>query len=126
MWLVATEDIAKGQEIRFDYERGERGAYWHGAPPAETVWRDARAQPPAALGGPGEGGGALSPQRSLGGGKQPPEPALHVLSTIQHATQGASIPSGSKRRAGAPFQRGDLGAQLEREIAACNPVHDGL
>ena len=27
LWLVATEEIAQGQEIRFDYERGERGAY---------------------------------------------------------------------------------------------------
>ena len=26
LWLVATEAIARGQEIRFDYERGQRGA----------------------------------------------------------------------------------------------------
>ena len=26
LWLVATEEIARGQEIRFDYESGKRGA----------------------------------------------------------------------------------------------------
>ena len=110
------------------------GTYWHGAPPAETVWRDARVEPPAAVEGGGEGGGApppprfsgggkQPPQQSLGGGKQPPERAIDVLSAIQLATQHAysmrassGAAAGSKSRAGASFQRGDLGAQLERAI----------
>ena len=110
------------------------GTYWHGAPPAETVWRDARVEPPAAVEGGGEGGGApppprfsgggkQPPQHSSGGGKQPPERAIDVLSAIQLATQHAysmrassGAAAGSKSRAGAPFQRGDLGAQLECAI----------
>ena len=112
------------------------GTYWHGAPPAETVWRDARVEPPAAVEGGGEGGGApppprfsgggkQPPQQSVGDGKQPPERAIDVLSAIQLATQHAysmrassGAAAGSKSRAGAPFQRGDLGAQLERAIQA--------
>jgi hypothetical protein len=114
------------------------GTYWHGAPPAETVWRAARVEPPESVEHGGEGGGALPParnsgdgkqpgQRALGGGKQPPERAIDVLSAIQHATQRAystrradasGTAAGSKSRAGAPFQRGDLGAQLELAIQA--------
>ena len=99
------------------------GTYWFGAPPAETVWRDARVVPPAAVEGGGEGGGAPPPSCFTGGGKQPPERAIDVLSAIQLATQHAysmrassGAAAGSKSRAGAPFQRGDLGAQLERAI----------
>ena len=110
------------------------GTYWHGAPPAETVWRDARVEPPAAVEGGGEdggapppprfsGGGKQPPQQSLGGGKQPSERAIDVLSAIQLATQHAysmrassGAAAGSKSRAGAPFQRGDLGALLECAI----------
>ena len=49
MWIVATEAIAAGEEIRINYEGGEgRGAYWTGGAPEETGnWRDLRAPLPA-------------------------------------------------------------------------------
>jgi len=47
MWLVATERVEAGQEIRIDYEDGMEGeSYWWGAPPPETGWREHRVPPP--------------------------------------------------------------------------------
>ena len=43
MWIVATEDIAAGAEIRINYEAGEAHEYWtHGAPKENAQWRDVR------------------------------------------------------------------------------------
>jgi len=48
MWIVATEAIAAGEEIRINYEGGEgRGAYWTRGAPEEVNWRDLRAPLPA-------------------------------------------------------------------------------
>ena len=49
MWVVTTEEIAPGREIRVDYERGRCGTYWHGKPPAETAWREHFVRPPEKL-----------------------------------------------------------------------------
>jgi hypothetical protein len=47
MWLVASETIEAGQEIRIDYENGgEKGQFWRGATPEEGMWRHARHEPP--------------------------------------------------------------------------------
>ena len=134
------------QEIRFDYERGQRGTYWHGAPPAETVWRAARAQPPSAVDGDGEGegdgagdgeggcygggeadacGGARDGGEAGcgggggGGGSQPPARAMDVLDAIQRATRAtASAGLCMSGRWGAQYRQGDLGLSLERAIEA--------
>jgi len=47
-FLVATEPIATGAEIRFDYEAGKQdGSYWEGSPPPDTLaWRNVRLPPP--------------------------------------------------------------------------------
>ena len=45
MWLVATEAIPAGCEIRVDYEAGQ-STYWQGAQPLETNWRSERVPPP--------------------------------------------------------------------------------
>ena len=42
LWLVAKEPIPAGCEIRINYEDGGT-KYWHGLPPQETNWREARA-----------------------------------------------------------------------------------
>ena len=68
---MALEEISPGQEIRFDYERGEHGTYWHGARPAETNWRTVRLEPP-----PASNGAQSEPAR-----------ALCVLSAIQRAKE---------------------------------------
>ena len=46
MWLVATEPIQAGAEIRVDYESGGLSKYWEGPHPAETMWRSVRMKPP--------------------------------------------------------------------------------
>lgn len=46
MWIVATEPIDAGMEIRINYEGGAQH-YWRGGAPKETPWREARA--PAGL-----------------------------------------------------------------------------
>ena len=47
MWIVATEPIERGAEIRIDYEGGEAREYWLDGAPKESAWRDVRAAPPA-------------------------------------------------------------------------------
>lgn len=42
MWLVATEPIDAGAEIRINYEAGEAGKYWLDGAPDESAWRDER------------------------------------------------------------------------------------
>ena len=46
--LVASQAVAAGEEIRFDYENGgDRGCYWGEAPPVEShSWRARRVEPP--------------------------------------------------------------------------------
>ena len=47
IFLVATEPIDAGAEIRFDYEAGKKDLYWQGNPPQETSkWCDVRLLPP--------------------------------------------------------------------------------
>ena len=48
MWLVASETIEPGMEIRIDYENGgKKGQYWRGVQPDEGPWRTAgRIEPP--------------------------------------------------------------------------------
>lgn len=50
LWLVATEPIAAGTELRFDYEEGGSN-YWQGFPPRESEWRTERipAPPPSGV-----------------------------------------------------------------------------
>jgi hypothetical protein len=45
MWIVATESIAAGAELRFDYEAGGSN-YWKGYPPRESDWRSKSLVPP--------------------------------------------------------------------------------
>ena len=51
MWLVTTEPVAAGGEIRFNYSAGALD-YWNGAEPASSDWRRARATWAAALPAP--------------------------------------------------------------------------
>jgi len=44
MWIVASEPIAAGSEIRIDYE-SEAGTYWLSGQPPETLWRIRGPQP---------------------------------------------------------------------------------
>ena len=46
MFVVATEMIPAGGEIRVDYERGNSQSYWKGNAPPETKWRRQRVSPP--------------------------------------------------------------------------------
>jgi hypothetical protein len=46
MWLVATEPIPLGGEIRVNYEAGSFCSYWQGTIPSETPWRAVRRAPP--------------------------------------------------------------------------------
>lgn len=46
MWLIATESVPAGGEIRIDYEAGGVSQYWMGAQPPETGWRSVRMKPP--------------------------------------------------------------------------------
>ena len=66
MWLVATEPIPAGCEIRFNYEAGGSGDYWSGSCPVETAWRSERVPPPSS-----------SASATL------PVPALNVLATLR-------------------------------------------
>ena len=50
MWLVASEFIDAGAELRFDYEAGGSN-YWQGFPPRESEWRTKRVAPPPPNGG---------------------------------------------------------------------------
>ena len=45
LWLVASENIEAGIELRFDYEEGG-SSYWQGFPPLEADWRSKRVAPP--------------------------------------------------------------------------------
>ena len=45
LWLVASEPVAAGAELRFDYEEGGSN-YWQGFPPPEREWRSKTVAPP--------------------------------------------------------------------------------
>lgn len=50
MWLVATEDVEAGAEIRFDYEHGGASC-WRKFPPRDSrAWRHHRVAPPPPVG----------------------------------------------------------------------------
>ena len=47
MWVVTTEEIAAGGEIRVSYEAtGRAQDYWQGKEPLEDAWRQLRIDPP--------------------------------------------------------------------------------
>ena len=104
MWLVTTEPVAAGGEIRFNYSAGALD-YWNGAEPASSEWRRARATWAAALPAPirepaihlpgGEEGerakaGMIAEQILLDGAYSPGAPQLGGPRHVQLPWHGAT------------------------------------
>ena len=101
MWIVATEAIPAGAEIRINYEAGDTpAAYWGDeAPEEEAGWRDERVAPPATKKAGYAGHAAPAPAYA----------AVDVLDAIREAT--------SRPRPGVPAPCKNV--QLPARIVQC-------
>ena len=109
LWVVATERIPPGCEIRVNYEAaGSEGQYWKalGIAPSEGNWKEVRLPPlPPAAGLAGEGGARPCPSASaaMGGHERRRRSAAHPRANAR-----TSLHLQGRRGATPPNSRGAL------------------
>ena len=122
MWLVTTEPVAAGGEIRFNYSAGSLD-YWNGAEPASSDWRRARSTWAAALPAP-----IREPAIHLPGGEEGERAKVGMIAE-QLLLDGAYSPGapqlGGPRHARLPWHGASGGDARLRWLASVGLIEAG-